>query len=189
MTDLDRDLLRRVSELYPHVGRIDPGSADRAIARAVTGRHARRSSGAGMLAPASLAAAAAGLLFLGAVLGWMLRSRDLSRRVPANAWPREGASLSATREVRIIQFVLAAPAAGRVSVAGDFNDWSPVATPLHRATGGVWVAAIPLAPGRHVYAFIVDGASWVPDPAAPLAPEDGFGSRNSVIVVGDPEPA
>jgi hypothetical protein len=38
-----------------------------------------------------------------------------------------------------------------------------------------------------VYAFIVDGDRWVADPAAPMAPEDGFGIRNSVIVVGGTE--
>ena len=89
--------------------------------------------------------------------------------------------------MRLVQFVLTAPKASRVAVVGDFNDWDPSATPLARSDGGSWIAAIPVSPGRHVYAFIVDGDRWVSDPASPLAPEDDFGIRNSVIVVGGQE--
>jgi hypothetical protein len=46
--------------------------------------------------------------------------------------------------------------------------------------------SVPLVRGRHVYAFVVDGSHWVADPAAPLAAEEGFGFRNSVVVVGEP---
>ena len=42
---------------------------------------------------------------------------------------------------------------------------------------------MPLRAGRYTYAFLLDGRLWVPDPTAPLAPEDGFGRRNSVVVV------
>jgi 1,4-alpha-glucan branching enzyme len=55
-------------------------------------------------------------------------------------------------------------------------------------TGGTWSVAIQLPPGRHVYAFVVNGANgttqWVADPTAPLAPEDGLGAPNSVVLVG-----
>ena len=43
--------------------------------------------------------------------------------------------------------------------------------------------SVPLAAGRHVYAFVVDGNDWVADPQAPLSPEQWFGQRNSVVVV------
>src|SRR5439155_1380617 len=36
--------------------------------------------------------------------------------------------------------------------------------------------------GQHQYAFVLDGARWVVDPAAP-AVDDGFGRRNSVVAV------
>jgi 1,4-alpha-glucan branching enzyme len=68
-------------------------------------------------------------------------------------------------------------------VVGDFNHWDVHATPLRRpAAGGQWHAAVKLTPGRHVYAFVVDGR-WVPDPAAPRAVDDDFGSPNSVLTV------
>ena len=88
----------------------------------------------------------------------------------------------------VLKFVLVAPHAKGVALVGDFNDWNAAATPMARTpTGGTWSVALQLKPGRHVYAFIVDGVNgvqWVTDPGAPLAPADGFGTPNSVVLVG-----
>lgn len=84
----------------------------------------------------------------------------------------------------VVQFVLVAPGARSVALVGDFNDWDAAATPLHRAAGGAWSTALKLRPGRHRYAFVVDGVRWVADPAAPPAPDDDFGSPGSVVTVG-----
>jgi anti-sigma factor RsiW len=83
-----------------------------------------------------------------------------------------------------VQFVFVAPGAVSVNVVGDFNDWNPRVTPLHAARAGVWEVSVPLSPGRHRYAFVVDGRVWRPDPAAPRAIEDDFGTPNSVVTVG-----
>ena len=95
---------------------------------------------------------------------------------------------SSSDSVRVIKFVLVAPHASTVSVVGDFNNWDAQATPMTRTpTGGTWSVAIRLPAGRHVYAFVVNGANgtqWVADPTAPLAPEDGLGAPNSVVLVG-----
>jgi len=83
-----------------------------------------------------------------------------------------------------VQFVLLAPAARTVAIVGDFNDWQVGSTPLRAtAAGGAWTVEVPLAPGRHRYAFVVDGARWMPDPAAPTAPGDDFGMPSSVVTV------
>jgi hypothetical protein len=85
-----------------------------------------------------------------------------------------------------VQFVLDAPAAAHVSVVGDFNEWNGDAAPLARAAAGQpWAAVLFLPPGRHVYAFLVDGAVR-PDPRAPRAPDDDFGKPGSVLVVPTP---
>jgi 1,4-alpha-glucan branching enzyme len=82
-----------------------------------------------------------------------------------------------------VRFVLYAPGAKRVTVAGTFNQWDQNAAPLVPAgTDGVWTASLALPVGQHQYAFVVDGRRWVPDPAAP-AVDDGFGRRNSVVAV------
>ena len=82
-----------------------------------------------------------------------------------------------------VRFTLAAPNATHVAIVGSFNEWNPVATPLirDRATG-TWIVSLRLPPGRHVYAFVVDG-NVKADPAAPRAADDDFGSSNSVVLV------
>src|SRR5690348_12994814 len=83
----------------------------------------------------------------------------------------------------LVRFVLYAPGARRVAVAGTFNQWDSHAAPLIRAgTNGVWTTTLALPVGQHHYAFVVDGERWVPDPAA-TAVDDGFGRRNSVVAV------
>jgi len=80
-----------------------------------------------------------------------------------------------------VRFVLFAPDAQQVALAGSFNQWDQAATPLVRSgTPGVWTATLTLPAGQHQYAFVVDGARWVADPGAP-AVDDGFGRRNSVL--------
>jgi 1,4-alpha-glucan branching enzyme len=79
---------------------------------------------------------------------------------------------------------LAAPGASRVSLVGDFNQWDASATPMRQlGDGRLWLVDVPLAPGRHVYAFVVDG-DVTPDPAAPRAGEEDFGVPSSVVLVG-----
>lgn len=70
-----------------------------------------------------------------------------------------------------------------VSVVGSFNGWSPGATPMTRLDDGTWQVKIRLRPGRFEYKFAVDGTRWIPDPHNPDAVDDGFGGRNSVLVV------
>jgi hypothetical protein len=88
-------------------------------------------------------------------------------------------------QVRDFQFVLVAPRAGHVSLVGDFNDWDATRTPMSRVrAGSPWTAVIPLTPGRYRYSFLVDGADWRADPAAPAARDDEFGTPSSVVTVG-----
>ncbi|HVX87604.1 MAG TPA: isoamylase early set domain-containing protein [Gemmatimonadales bacterium] len=83
-----------------------------------------------------------------------------------------------------VRLTFYAPAASRVSVVGDFNDWDPRANPLHPSAhrDGIWVVELTLTPGRHEYAFLVDGDRWATDPAA-RDTQDDFGEPNSVLVV------
>ncbi len=118
-----------------------------------------------------------GALAAAAVLALLLT------RSPAPAQPGTEASQGPVHEVVFVRFVLYAPGAKRVSVAGTFNQWDQNAAPLVPAgTDGVWTATLAVPTGQHQYAFVVDGRRWVADPAAP-AVDDGFGRRNSVIAV------
>ena len=115
----------------------------------------------------SLAAAAALVLLLARHHG----------PVPSDSVAAHGASPN----VVFVRFVLYAPGAKRVTVAGTFNQWDQNAAPLTPAgTDGVWVTTLELPIGQHQYAFVVDGQRWVADPAAPGV-DDGFGRRNSIV--------
>ena len=95
------------------------------------------------------------------------------------------APAAARTDTVVVQFVLVAPGARSVTLVGDFNGWDSSATPLSGSSSGLWSVALPLRPGRHQYAFVVDGARWVADPAAPRALGDDFGAPSSVVTVGE----
>lgn len=82
-----------------------------------------------------------------------------------------------------VRFTLSNAEAMSVAVAGTFNDWSAVAHPLTRAGARLWTAVVTLAPGEHQFMFIVNGTEWVTPPMAEDYVDDGFGSRNGVVVV------
>lgn len=84
-----------------------------------------------------------------------------------------------------IQFRLDAPDAEQVSLAGDFTGWQPEYEMI-RSGPGMWTIVVPLKPGVHEYAFIVDGERWTADPFAP-AVQDGFGGVNSRVAVIAPD--
>jgi 1,4-alpha-glucan branching enzyme len=92
---------------------------------------------------------------------------------------------SAIRDtLRIVQFMLTAPAASRVALAGDFNGWDPRAIPMARdSRDGRWAVTLALAPGRHSYAYVVDDTQWVRDPAATPAEPNELTPPRSVLII------
>jgi AMP-activated protein kinase-like protein len=85
--------------------------------------------------------------------------------------------------VQLVRFVFADSSARTVSLVGDFNGWARERTPLHAtARAGVWSVSVPLMPGRHEYAFIVNGQRWVADPLSP-GNRDEFGTESSVLLL------
>ena len=74
--------------------------------------------------------------------------------------------------------------ADRVQVAGDFNGWSPLGTPLvPTGEGGTaWRTALPLPRGRYRYRFVVDGR-WTCDPHNESVEQNEYGEFNSVLEV------
>lgn len=83
------------------------------------------------------------------------------------------------------RFELTAPEAHRVTLAGGFTDWQPDIE-LTQGGSGIWTVVVPLEPGIHSYAFVIDGERWVPDPASP-AYDDGFGGLNSRLALLPPD--
>ncbi len=86
--------------------------------------------------------------------------------------------------VYMVRFVLLAPDARSVALVGDFNNWNRATTTLAPSSDGMWTASVALPPGRHEYAFIVDGERWMADPQARVTIEDDFGTASSIVTVG-----
>ncbi len=82
-----------------------------------------------------------------------------------------------------VLFVQPAPADSDISVAGDFNNWSPRSHPLRfNPSLGVFEARVDLPAGRNEYRLVVNG-HWMPDPYNRNTTTNPFGEQNSVIVV------
>lgn len=96
--------------------------------------------------------------------------------LPATALTGENAPV-------LTQFVLDRPDAQSVSLVGGFNEWQGGVTPLVRLESGVWTVSVPLPPGRHVYAFLVDGTFLTADPRAPKSGDADYGQEGSVVMV------
>jgi hypothetical protein len=76
------------------------------------------------------------------------------------------------------------PTAASVWLTGSFAAWggNPGAGAVELAKGAdeIWTVVKTMDAGSHQYKFIVDGTSWITDPANPNFIDDGFGGRNSV---------
>ncbi|MGY8778616.1 MAG: hypothetical protein ACKVIN_10880 [Longimicrobiales bacterium] len=99
-----------------------------------------------------------------------------------------GASVQTTAEAVVyVQFIMEAPGAQSVAVAGDFSEWEPTFA-LDDADGdGVWTGRVPVRPGVHSYMFLIDGAEWQTDPNADSYQDDGFGNQNAVLAIASGE--
>ena len=134
------------------------------------------------LPPLATLAMAAGLVGIGVIAG-LAYHRDGRAPTEQRSAVAAPSQLPDSLAPRVVKFVLIAPDAQRVTLVGDFNGWNRDSTPAVREKDGSWTTFISLSPGRHVYSFVVDGKHFVADPAAPVAPDDGFGQPNSVVIV------
>lgn len=75
--------------------------------------------------------------------------------------------------------------ATEVHLVGQFNDWSPTATPMQRV-GNAFVATVRLATGRtYRYKYLVDGQVWENDWNADAYVPNGFGGEDSLLDLTD----
>ena len=83
-----------------------------------------------------------------------------------------------------LMFVFHDDSAHSVSVAGDFNGWNQMATPLKRNESGLWATdiVVPRA-GRFEYKFIINGQRWIEDPSNGMKAQNNYGGLNSVLVI------
>lgn len=72
---------------------------------------------------------------------------------------------------------------GSVSLAGEFNGWTPSRTELNFEDGR-WKASLYLDRGKYQYQVSLDG-KWVLDPGNPDSVSNNAGGFNSVLTVGE----
>jgi hypothetical protein len=111
-------------------------------------------------------------------------AKSPKQSLPASpAAPKAVAPVEAPRQRGIkVNFALVKPDAKKVSLCGEFNGWSPEATPMRRTDGGRWETTLVLQPGKYQYKFVADG-QWLADPVARENVPNVHGSLNSVMEV------
>lgn len=176
MPESEDELVARVADELRRPVRMDPALDARVMA--LVRAHPRRRR-IWLLRPRMVPVTPLGAFALAATLAAIVAGTTLSVLRLRTAAPGPLSAASA------VPFALYAPDARSVALVGDFNDWDTAATPL-RPTGssGAWVVTVPLLPGRYRYGFVIDGTRWLADPGAPRAPDDDFGTPNSVLTVG-----
>ena len=187
---LDRDAVQRVVRAAA-AARVAPADDLGAAARprSIAGvRSIRVWSAAGLAAAAAIA---------GFIAGDLRMERKQSAQTLRTMAAAPSAAESAVPTIQVAndlsgvialpqQFVLEHKSARRVTLVGDFNNWNPQSTPLIRSDSGIWSVVLPVMPGRHIYAFMVDDSVLTLDPRKPKARDPDLGNEGSVLMVGRP---
>jgi len=203
MTEAERDpILRRALDELRKLPPPDIGAMRRVVAAAAAARVTPFDGEPGVVSPrrgrsirvwmaVGMAAASAfvGFALLGA---WTATTSSAARTVvmvtdstrsplrPVVATETDAAPISH-------QFVFNSRSAHTISVVGDFNRWNPAKAVMVRSSDGeLWSVTIPIAPGRHTYAFMIDDSLFTLDPAAPQARNPDLGADGSIVIVGRP---
>lgn len=196
------EVIGRVARSLAPLPAADPRATARIMA-AVRARPSRRNSVIALfferVRQPSLSMAGAGALAAAAlVLGFVARpaiesispaDHAAQQTASVAAQPNDLVQASASHEARPVPvaIVFEARNAKSVSIVGDFNGWDATKSPMKRfGNNGPWTVSVSVKPGRHVYAFLVDGSTLVADPRAPRARDLDFGGDASVLMVTNP---
>ena len=184
----DPALVARVRTAYAHLPAADAAQIARCTTAVLSHAMHTPARGLGAIRPRWWwGAAAAAVLVISVVRPWQpdaaVQKADSAFAGPARAIAAVGTTTESGDAVRF-DLTLPNPAQA-VALVGDFNGWDERATPMvRRSNDGTWSAKVPLPPGRHVYAFVIDGRKWLVDPLAPQVPDEGYGPANAVVVDG-----
>ena len=114
---------------------------------------------------------------------WAAGNARVAEEVREDGTP-EGAAVAGDGEQRV-DVVFSLPAetrAERVTLCGDFNDWSTEGISLSRGDDRSWSITVPLTPGTYRYKFLLDGETWENGPDADRQ-DNAYGTQDSVIEV------
>jgi hypothetical protein len=84
-----------------------------------------------------------------------------------------------------VLFSFKAPADTKiVYLAGSFNSWSSNKLAM-KENGNLWTTELKLSDGVYQYKFVINGKDWKKDPNAYGYAPDGYGGKNSVLIIKD----
>jgi hypothetical protein len=115
---------------------------------------------------------------------WAAGNARVAEEVREDGTP-EGAAVAGDGEQRV-DVVFSLPAetrAERVTLCGDFNDWSTEGISLSRRDDRSWSITVPLTPGTYRYKFLLDGETWENGPDTDRLEDNAYGTQDSVIEV------
>lgn len=79
-------------------------------------------------------------------------------------------------------FLISAPQAREVYIAGDFNNWKVDNSSRMESQNGSWIKRMGLKAGHYHYRFVVDGR-WTEDPSNPSKELNPYGEMDSLVDV------
>jgi 1,4-alpha-glucan branching enzyme len=106
---------------------------------------------------------------------------DGSTKATPTLTPGMGAFVVKTDDTAHVVFRVWAPNAEEVSVVGDFNDWSPAATPLAHEGNGYWAGREDKAHAGNEYKFRIKSAAGILERVDPYARQVTNSVGNGVI--------
>ena len=86
------------------------------------------------------------------------------------------------KAVTKVTFTLPAEVEGEtIHLLGEFNDWQ-MSHVMKRLKDGHWQLSVDLEPGReYQYRYLVDGQTWLNDPAADSYVANPYGCDNCIV--------
>jgi len=112
---------------------------------------------------------------------------EVQRTMGVNAQPRQGSTQDKIEEIYGVRqlpegvlFVAHFPNAQNVSIAGDFNNWTPQQMIAKNEAADTFRMLVALKPGRYRYRLVVDGR-WQSDPHNVYSEPNPYGELDSIV--------
>lgn len=101
---------------------------------------------------------------------------------PADLGPDEPVDPPARSCATVFSYDPRHGAADTVAIGGEFNDFTPSATPMSVGEDGIFRAEVDLEPGDYGYKVVRNGDDWILDPDNPHLKHEGCCDNSRVIV-------
>jgi chromosome partitioning protein len=191
------ELVQRAKQLSQltnfQFGRNTIPSSGNGVPAAQTQQHREGPAGAPALSPAGATAVASVLTAHPAVAPRIAATMSAPSAAPVSISPAPEPAKSTQQKLDEfygvkqmgdeVIFAVKFEQAKKVLLAGDFNGWSSMGTPLHKnGKPGLWITSLPLPRGRYRYRLIVDG-QWMTDPHNKYVETNEYGELNNIVEV------